>query len=305
MNRIVLIKEGEYRPSLFSDFVETVNRAQDEQVGFYTRHDYTFRITRNRSNLDPTCPIALAHYSVDVANQIQDPNLFRPIDTEAMFTALTKYDYVMFGAIHKSHLVTDQNLFVEAMYISRNADGKLVNSLTDEPLQPDSDSVIFISTFLSMVRLDGLPVYAIILNPTLTHVTDGFDYYHTPASTLYSIATDNDGPIRDVVFAPKIAGAQQFGSTLLVHGTPVTIEFFSPPASVMQHLTSPHLLTDSIHTIDTDMEYTIDENTIIITPPLPGKTSIKYFTISFECGRFFDVTNEYEQPIFRYLIITP
>src|SRR5512139_814201 len=119
MKRIVLIKEGEYRPSLFADFVETVNQPEAEQVGFYTRHDYTFRLTRNRSSLEPTFPIALAHYNVDVACQVQDPKLFRPIDTESMFAALDKYEYVMFGAPTPTHLVHDQHLFAEAMYIAR------------------------------------------------------------------------------------------------------------------------------------------------------------------------------------------
>lgn len=298
MNRIVLIKEGEYRPSLFADFAETVNQPAVEQVGFYSRHDYTFRLTRNRSTLDPTFPIAVAHYNVDVACEVQDPKLFRPIDTASMFKALDKYDYVMFGAITQTHLVTDINLLATARFIARNSEGKLVDAFTDEVLQPDDNKVTFVTTFLGMVRMKGLPVYAIILNPTMTHVTDGFDYYHASSNTMYSIVSDHDGTIKDTVFAPNIRGARLFGETLLVHDFCVVLTFFTTP-SVLRNM---HVIVDEDWvTIDTNLLYRIEDNTIIVFMD-PNKP-VAHFSIRFNCGTFFDVASIIEQPQFNYLII--
>lgn len=298
MKRIVLIKEGEYRPNLFAEFTETVNHLDVEQVGFYVRHDYTFRLTRNRSNLDPTFPLALAHYNVDVAGTVQDPVLFRPIDTESIFSALDKYEYVMFGAITPSHVVTDQSLLPSAMYIARNTNGKLVNALTDEVLQPDTDKVTFITTFFGIVRMNGLPVYTIVLNQAMTHVTDGFDYYHEPSDTKYIIVSDHDGTIKDTVFAPSVSPAQQFGDTLLVHKDITTITLFSHPSVLRDELID---IEDTQFTVTTDLTYSILKNQIII---LTDKTQrIGFFTIEFHCGAFFEVASMMEQPKFSYLII--
>ena len=299
MKRTVLIKEGEYRPSLFAEFTETVNRPDYEQVGFFTRHDYTFRLTRNRSLLEPKFPLALAHYNVDVTNPIQDPKLFRPIDTDTMFEALETYDYVIFGAITPTHLVIDQSLFVDVMYIARDKYGKLVNAETHEALQPDSEGVIFVTAFLGMVRMRGLPVYVVILNPSLTHATDGFDYRHEPSDTLYSIVTDHDGTIRDTVFAPTIDGAQVFGQTLLATHPKIILNFFSYP-SVLRDTEIRNFLASSSYTIDTNTNYTIDGTDIHITP---REASVCYFNITFHCGTFFDVAGMIEKPTFNYLII--
>lgn len=301
MKRTVLIKEGEYRPSLFADFTETVNRPEAEQVGFFSRHDYTFRLTRNRSSLEPTFPLALAHYNVDVANPIQDPKLFRPIDTETMFKALETYDYVIFGAVTPTHIITDQSLFVDAMYIARNDDGKLVNAETHEVLHPDDKNVTFVTAFLGMVRMQGLPVYVIILNPSLTHVTDGFDYRHEPSDTLYSIVSDHDGTIRDTVFAPAIDGARVFGQTLLATQPKIILNFFSHP-SVLRDAEIRDFLAASSYTIDTNTTHTIDGTDIHITLPA---SQVSYFNITFHCGTFFDIASIIEKPTFNYLIIRP
>lgn len=305
MNRIVLIKEGEYRPSLFADFVETVNRPEAEQVGFYTRHDYTFRLTRNRSTLEPTFPIALAHYNVDVACQIQDPKLFRPIDTESIFRALNKYDYVMFGAITPSHIVQDQQLFGEAMYIARNEDNKLVNALTDEVLQPDTDKVTFITTFFGVVRMKGLPVYVIILNSSLARVTDGFDYHHEPSDTLYSLVTDHDGTIKDTVFAPFITGVREFGSVLYAEDAGgISFNFFTHP-SVLRNMDTNSIFADCDYTIDTNLGYFMDGSTIHVSRPYPITSIAYYFSITFHCGTFFEIASTIEQPTFNYVVIFP
>lgn len=306
MNRIVLIKEGEYRPSLYADFTETVNQVAIEQIGFYSRHDYTFRLTRNRSTTDPTYPLALAHFNVNVASQVQDPVLFRPVDTESIFTALEKYDYVVFGAITPTHLVVDQTLLIDAIYIARNCDGKLVNALTDQVLQPDTTKVTFVTSFFGVVRMKGVPVYTIILNPTLTHVTDGFDYRHKQSNTLYSIVSDHDGTIKNTVFAPSIIGAELFGDTLLATHDSFVLSFFSSP-SVLRDQKDDNLLANMSYTIDTNLTYTIDRQSIIVETPHveAGNVTVNYFSITFHCGMFFDIASTTERPTFRYLVISP
>lgn len=299
MKRTVLIKEGEYRPSLFAEFTETVNQQDVEQVGFYVRHDYTFRLTRNRSTLNPSFPLAIAHYNVDVASSIQDPVLFRPLDMELMFDALDRYDYVMFGAITPSHIVGDQSLLPEALYIARNSDGKLVNALTDEVLHPNSDKVTFVTTFFGVVRMKGLPVYTIVLNQAMTHVTDGFDYYHAPSDTKYIIVSDHDGTVKDTVFAPKVSNARMFGDTLLANRTNITLEFFSFPSVLREtDVAINHTLFD----ISTDFPYTIDGNAVHIDTTYK---KVGFFTITFKCGPFFDVASTIERPTFSYLILRP
>lgn len=304
MKRIVLIKEGEYRPNLFADFVETVNRPEAEQVGFFAHHDYTFRLTRNRSTMEPAHPIALAHYNVDVANPVQDHKMFRPIDTEAVFKALDKYDYVMFGTITTSHLVLDQHLLPNSMYIARNKDGKLVNAVTDEVIQPDTDKVTFITTFFGVVRMKGLPVYVIILNSSLTHVTDGFDYHHVPTDTSYIIVTDHDGAIKDAVFAPAIEGAHRVDPILYATDETIIVKMFSFP-SVLRDAHPATILANSSFSITTTLEYQIDSSFNIHIHRPSQRPSIHYFSLKFHCGLLFDIASIIEQPTFNYIIVYP
>lgn len=302
MRRIVLIKEGEYRPNLFADFAETVNQLDVEQVGFYTRHDYTFRLTRNRSSIDTTFPLALAHYNVNVASVVQDPTLFRPINTELIFNALDEYDYVMVGTVTNSHLITDQSLLPQVIYITRNDDGKLINVETKELIQPDGNKVTFITNFFGVVRMKGLPVYTIILNSSLTHVTDGFDYDHRDTNTFYRLVTDHDGSVKTTVFNPSITGAIQIGDTLLSQTNITAITFFDFP-SVLNPWDGP-LLQNVPHTITTDLKYEIIDDTIVLTTERdPSKSTIHHFAITFNCGTFYDIVGIIEKPTFSYLVI--
>lgn len=302
MRRIVLIKEGEYRPNLFSDFTETVNQLDVEQVGFYTRHDYTFRLTRNQSTIDTSFPLALAHYNVNVASVVQDPTLFRPVNTELIFTALDTYDYIMVGCVTKSHLVTDQSLLPHVIYIARDNNGKLINVETCELIQPDGNDVTLVTTFFGVVRMTGLPLYTIILNSSLTHATDGFDYDHRDTDTMYRLVTDHDGSVKSTVFSPSITGATQIGDTLLSQTTTTSIAFFDFP-SVLHEWGVP-LLNNVPYTIQTDLEYRILDDTITLTTERdPARITIHQFSITFNCGLFYDIVGIIEKPTFSYLVI--
>lgn len=301
--KYVLIKEGEYRPNLFTDFTETVNRDEGvEQVGFYSRMDPTMRLLINRSDLNPEMPLAVAHYHVDPSSTIQVPMRYRPIDMELMYKALETYDYVMFGLITPTHLVTDYKMLSSAIYMARNAQGKLVNVETGELINADSDTATFFTSYFGLVRAKGLPVYYLIMDPKLLHATDDFDYKHTASDTSFVLISDHDGTIKQNVFAPTFTGAQVFSNTLLTNRDEISLKLFTGIDSVLRNEDAGQLLNSADFTIDTDLPHALLDNTITIYPR-QSDISIGYFNIKFNCGKFFDVAHELERPEFNYLII--
>lgn len=301
--RHIIIKEGEYRPNAFSNLVETVNADYAEQVGFFTRIDYALRLTRNRSTTNPHMPLAIAHYHIDPAAPQQSPEFFRPIDTELMITALEKYNYVLFGVVTKQHMLNDYKLIHLARYIARTDDGKLIDLETQELLNPTDKSVTFMTSFFGIVRMKGLPVYQLILDPKLVHATDGFDYYHSAADTMYTLINDFDGYVRDNVFNVQIHGGQAFDSTVLASpGGVVSFEFFGGRDSILRDEDGAKIFAGADCTVSAPTADVTYNGSRVIIDVYQQFTPV---TISFNCGKFYDIASAVERPVFKYLIVKP
>lgn len=298
--RHVVIKEGEYRPSAFSDLVETVNRFDTEQVGFYTRIDYALRLVRNRSLTNPEMPLAIAHYHVDTASPIQQSGFFRPVDIELMISALETYEYVLFGIISKQHIISDYKLVNQATYIARTSAGKLIDLSTNQVVNETDDTVTFITAFFGMVRMKGLPVYQIIMDSKLLHATDGFDYHHTLSDTMYTLINDHDGSVRDNVFNLQIEGGELYGNTILVTGNELRFSFFKGNDSILRNENSGELIRNNYPNVATihTVSYLWD-GTIAFTPTA-GFTTVE---ITFNSGVFYDISAPSERHVFKYLIV--
>lgn len=302
--RYIFVKEGEYRPSAFADLVETVNRDDFEQVGFYSRMDQTLRLIRNRTDTNATHPLAVAHYCVDPTDTAQNPKLFRGVDINLMTAALDQYDYVLFGIVTDNHVVKDYGLVEDARYIVRDANGKLLDFQTGELIRPDSTSVTFMITFCGMVKVNGIPAYYLILDPKLLHVTDGFDYYHAATDTKFILLSDHDGNLKDNVFAPEVDDAKLFGNIILTpNQSCAKLTFFKGEQSALRCEHTPTLIQDIFYKLDTNCLWSLcrDTGAFIIHPPTTGPG---YFSIHFDCGKFFNLAHPSERPHFNYIIMS-
>ena len=171
MKTFVFVKEGDAKPNIFRDLMETVNCRVDhsdytQQVGFYSRMDYSLRLGSNRTNQNTEMPLALFHFTVDPTQTTQNADTFRPIDTKKMMDILEAgYDFVLFGFCSDSHLVTDYSLIQNAKYVVRDDKDRLIDYDTKEPIVADpNQSVAFITTLFAMIKFGPLSVYYLILD---------------------------------------------------------------------------------------------------------------------------------------------
>lgn len=297
----ILVSEGERRLSAFSDFVETVNHQDVPQVGFYTRLDPTLRIVRNRTrNRTESQPFALAHYHVDSALAEQPASHFRPIDIDVLMQAADKYDYVFFGAITSTHQTADYQVIPAAQYLARTSDGTLVDVETELPVGGNDGGMTFVTSFFGFVRVIGLPLYYMVLNPSLVHPTDGFDYHGQ--HTTWMLLNNRDGSLRNRVFTPTVSGAYQAGDTIVCgRGTTFKLDFFGGSCSVFDSsLSTDILMSVPVHVhASQNLTHAVNHNHIEVTVgDDPG-----YIEIEFNCGHFFEVASDTENLKFKYAVL--
>jgi hypothetical protein len=299
--KYILVKEGEHRPSVFSDLVEVINHADVEQVGFFTKVDPGLRLIRNRSDTDTNLPFAVAHYHTEPTLKHQPSTHFRPLNTDIMISALEEYDYVIFGTVTPTHMVHDHTAIVSSRYIARKHDGKLIDVQTQEIINPDHSNVTFFTGFVGMVKCLGLPVYYMILNNNLIHATDGFDYYHTSSDTLWMLLSDYDGTLKNRLFTPVFDDTcKVIDSTILPSFDSFTLSFFDTDCSVLRRENLKEIMDNVTYNINTNLSYTLEGNVFTFTRT-PG--TVGYIEIEFKCGLFFDLANQVERPLFKYVIL--
>lgn len=304
MTKFVFIKEGDAKPNIFIDLMETVNCRVDhsdyaQQVGFYSRMDYSLRIGRNRTDQNPEMPIALFHFTVDPTQATQNADTFRPVDIKKMMDILDGgADFVLFGFYSDSHLVTDYSLIQNAKYVIRDDKDRLIDYDTKEPITANANQkVAFITTLFGMVKLGPLPVYYLILDQDLVHVSDGFDYQDTVNDVRYHL--DNDATVKENFFAPDFGkDVTQVGpNMLLTSADSFTIDVFGD-SLFEQYMGKTATPTVDI-TVTSDLTVVTKKNKLTVTVTKP----VGYVKYSIDAGKFFNMIQPAEKLEFEFVVL--
>jgi len=305
MKTFIFVKEGDAKPSIFRDLMETVNmRADkidyDQQVGFYTHMDFNLRIGRNRTETKPELPLALFHFTVDPTQATQNEDTFRPIDTKKMMSILDSgYDFVLFGFYSDSHLVVDYSLIQNAKYVVRDENDVLIDYDTKEPINANQNQkVTFITTLFGMVKMKPLSVYYMILDSNLVKLSDGLDYTDEKNDITYRL--DSKTHIKENFFAPEFGDTViKIGSNVLIATTDqFTIDLFG--RTIFKHHATEGTIPNLEVTISSDLTVIPqDGNKLSVQVTKP----IGYIKYSIDAGKFFNMVDPAEKLEFEFVVV--
>lgn len=312
MKQLVLLKEGDYRPNVFSDLMECVNNMDTkeldrEKINFYSRSDFSYRLHANTAETGVGA-LALTTYICDPAKSNPAPEEFRAIDVEKMRIALDAYPFVLFACIADDYSVEESNVLMTARYIVRDDQGHLIDYETNEQLFPGgNDGVNSIAkdaiSFFGMVKAKDLPVYYLIVDSSICHIGAGFDYYHTTSNVVFRKVTDHDGTVKENVFVPSFdADTTLVGKhDLFCEASELTIKFFDDDRGIIKSNDLTELLPDLSVTVESNFDYVIENNEVKLTLDY-NDLSVGYVKIKFDLGHFFANVQRKESPDFEYVI---
>jgi hypothetical protein len=297
--KYILVRQGGNRASAFSDIVEQVNYQDVPQVGFYTQVAPSMRLIRNRTTDNHDSPFAIARFHVDPALKVQPPSHFRRIDMRAVERMMTNHKYVIYGVVNPTHHVIDHTVLDGAVYVARDADGKLINAQTGDVL--GDSKVTFMTVFFAFVRVKGLPIYLMVLNPNLLSATDGFDCYHEETDTKWIMLPERDNALIERVFTPQIYDGTLIGNVIVRDegdGQPM-IQLFNDPCGILydeKHLRSD-VFINGVATIDTNLSVFTMDGAVRISSQGRG-----YVRIVFDLGDYFNLSRT-EHPALEYVVL--
>lgn len=317
----ILIKDGDYRANVFSDVTELANNLMDssgvpnycsEVAEFYFRMNYSFRLIRNNTSVNPQHPLAVAHYSTDKESAIINPSMFKTVDIELMKSALVNYDFVILGTCSNQNVVKELDVLANAIYIVRDKNtGRLKNyetgePITDEPTYQANNGVVGIpvSSLVSMVKLGNLPFYYMILDPNLVKISDSIDYTDSTTNTVFRKIQDHDGTIKENLLRPSLSSnATLVGKeSIFVTGTTFDINLFGDSHSLFSVYQDFPSTGDIDAVIESNFPYTFTDNTVSVTVGDISSGNIGYLKIKLNFGAFFEQCQRKEAPVLEYVI---
>lgn len=282
----LLIKEGEHRPSSYSDFIETINHKK-QKIDLYTRIDYGLRLVEFNNQL------IITHYHTDLSKPIA-PNMVKTIDIELIKQHCDKFDTIIIAIENTKQFQYDYKLIELTQYYGRDQTGEFVNLQTNTILPANSNFIVL----AGVVKMNKLPVYHLILDPRMIHCSSDVRFYHQQSDTFVRLINDFNGSIKDNVFCPKITNGKLFDSNIiLTTEQSISIQFFKGKSVLSDYSID---INDTDYTITTPQQYDIDKSTINVVKINDLITPIE---IEFHCGLFYDISVQYERPLFQYLIL--
>ncbi len=308
--KYVLVKDGDYRANVFSDFQELVHTlapdADHQQAGFYSRMDFKYRLLRNTSSQFTDHPLAVVSYAADPTLEIQDPHYYRTIDMNKMMAALDSgSDFVMFGHVTETNVTTEIDLLKNGIYMTRNSEKELVDLdtgdfLTDvDPTYPD---IAFVSVLFGLVKLGNTGIYYLITDSKLLQPNGEFGFTDPNTDTVYRIIQDSDGTIKENVFDYSFTGdsVTVIGKRDVFAGNSeeLVLDLTGGPNSIFvgMHESTPPTV-DII--VNSTYPYTVVGNAINLDIS-SGVTG--YLKVTVNAGAFFEVAGRKEQPVLDFII---
>lgn len=321
MKQLVLLKEGEYRANVFSDLVEVVNNEETsatdrEKIKFFARSDFGYRVHVNSTSTNNEGALALATYLGDPHSEDNLPQTFRPVNIELMREALDTHDWVLFASFTDDFLADENDIIGNAKYIVRDDKGSLLDFETKERVFPGGtdgvnavmkDSVVF----FGLVKASELPVYYLIVDSSLVHIGDGFDYHDKATDVVFRKITDHDGTVKENIFVPSFSdGITQVGKYNLYFdhtvGDELTISFFDNDNSIIKSNDLTDVVADLDIEVESNLSYNVVGNSIVLSlDNFKENDSVEplgYIRVTFKLGAFFNNVQRKEQPSFEWNI---
>jgi hypothetical protein len=244
----------------------------DNYISFFQRVDNRFSLSHSvysESHIVLKRPFSLHDPNTEV--QINFDNVAKLIDT-------TVDGIMMFGAILEDKPLTQQEVISSSSWYHRK-DNEIVDLISGETLNNPK-----IIPWMFCYKTKDLPLYYIVLNPHSVQCLINIEGNYN-GNQVYTISNHLKN-MNDVIFKPRLSkNARVIGNhNVVVRGNEFTIEPFGT-WFVKRHL--PDFFKDAKVKVDTNFDYTIKENKIVVSTLNKQKG---YISLRWNTGTVMDMT---------------
>ena len=244
----------------------------DNSISFFQRVDNRFCLSHS--------VYSESHLVLKRPFSIHDPNTEVPLnfDNIANLIDTTVDGIMMFGAILEDKPLTQQEVISSSSWYHRK-DNEIVDLISGEILKNPK-----IIPWLFCYKTKDLPLYYIVLNPHSVQCLINIEGNYN-GNQIYTISNHLKN-MNDIIFKPRLSkNARVIGDhNVVVRGDEFTIEPFGT-WFVKHHL--PDFFKDAKVKIDTNFEYTIKENKVVVSTLNKQKG---YISLRWNTGTVMDMT---------------
>jgi hypothetical protein len=285
IRRVFLLQTEIGHPDPWDDSINMVNTSVNPGLGTsnnparYDNYISFFQRVDNRFSLSHSV-YSESHIVLKRPFSIHDPNTEVPInfDNIAELIDTTVDGVMMFGAILEDKPLTQQEVISSSSWYHRK-DNEIIDLISGETL--DNPKIV---PWMFCYKTKDLPLYYIVLNPHSVQCLVNIEGNYN-GNQIYTISNHLKN-MNDVIFKPRLSkNARVMGDhNIVVRGDEFTIEPFGT-WFVKRHL--PEFFKDAKVKIDTNFEYTIKENKVVVSTLNKQKG---YISLRWNTGTVMDMT---------------
>jgi hypothetical protein len=285
IHRVFLLQTEIGHPDPWDDSINMVNTSVNPGLGTsnnparYDNYISFFQRVDNRFSLSHSV-YSESHIVLKRPFSIHDPNTEVPInfDDIAKLIDTTVDGVMMFGAILEDKPLTQQEVISSSSWYHRK-DNEIIDLISGETLNNPK-----IVPWMFCYKTKDLPLYYIVLNPHSVQCLVNIEGNYN-GNQVYTISNHLKN-MNDVIFKPRLSkNARVMGDhNIVVRGDEFTIEPFGT-WFVKRHL--PEFFKDAKVKIDTNFEYTIKENKVVVSTLNKQKG---YISLRWNTGTVMDMT---------------
>jgi hypothetical protein len=285
IRRVFLLQTEIGHPDPWDDSINMVNTSVNPGLGTsnnparYDNYISFFQRVDNRFSLSHSV-YSESHIVLKRPFSIHDPDTEVPInfDNIANLIDTTVDGVMMFGAILEDKPLTQQEVISSSSWYHRK-DNEIIDLISGETLNNPK-----IVPWMFCYKTKDLPLYYIVLNPHSVQCLVNIEGNYN-GNQVYTISNHLKN-MNDVIFKPRLSkNARVMGDhNIVVRGDEFTIEPFGT-WFVKRHL--PDFFKDAKIKIDTNFEYTIKENKVVVSTLNKQKG---YISLRWNTGTVMDMT---------------
>jgi hypothetical protein len=285
IHRVFLLQTEIGHPDPWDDSINMVNTSVNPGLGTsnnparYDNYISFFQRVDNRFSLSHSV-YSESHIVLKRPFSIHDPDTEVPInfDNIAKLIDTTVDGVMMFGAILEDKPLTQQEVISSSSWYHRK-DNEVIDLISGETLNNPK-----IVPWMFCYKTKDLPLYYIVLNPHSVQCLVNIEGNYN-GNQVYTISNHLKN-MNDVIFKPRLSkNARVIGDhNVVVRGDEFTIEPFGT-WFVKRHL--PDFFKDAKVKIDTNFEYTIKENKVVVSTLNKQKG---YISLRWNTGTVMDMT---------------
>ena len=285
IRRVFLLQTEIGHPDPWDDSINMVNTSVNPGLGTsnnparYDNYISFFQRVDNRFSLSHSV-YSESHIVLKRPFSIHDPDTEVPInfDNIAKLIDTTVDGVMMFGAILQDKPLTQQEVISSSSWYHRK-DNEVIDLISGETL--DNPKIV---PWMFCYKTKDLPLYYIVLNPHSVQCLVNIEGNYN-GNQVYTISNHLKN-MNDVIFKPRLSkNARVMGDhNIVVRGDEFTIEPFGT-WFVKRHL--PDFFKDAKVKIDTNFEYSIKENKVVVSTLNKQKG---YISLRWNTGTVMDMT---------------